>query len=279
MKERKKKMDHKANKFNLLLLGIELILIFVFIFSVWKVFSYFREGKMEKDFNNDLAATAITEVRPEDEYDLSSEEVKQIVPFEGFEAESSEVLIFPDIKVDLKTVREKYPEAIGWLYCPETPINYPVMQGADNAYFVDRMPNGAKNSAGSIFLDYRDKAALTDFASVLYGHNMKNRSMFGSVLDYRNKEGYFREHPFMFYFTENKTYRLEIFAGVNTLSTSEFYNEPENRDAFIASAFRSSTFASNIKVTEDDRIILLSTCSGAVGQSNRYILFAKLTEI
>ena len=180
----------------------------------------------------------------------------------------------------LAKLKEKYPKAVGWIYSPGTPINYPVMQGKDNAYFVDRLPNGAENAAGSIFMDYRDSADLNDFTHVLYGHNMKNNSMFGTILDYR-KDGYFKEHPFMFYFTEDKTYRLELFAGLNTIATSSLYTEPEadKRQAFIDSAFAGSTFSSNVEVTTDDKIIMMSTCSGAVGQINRYVVFAKIVEI
>ncbi len=267
----------KIKKINFLVSMIELILIFVFIFSIYKIVSYVNEGKKEHDFHGELADSAVSDINPEDEYDFSKEAIDKISPFEGYDP-SSNVLIYPDIKVDMEKVKEKYPNAVGWLYSPDTPINYPVMQGKDNAYFVNRLPNGAENAAGSIFMDYRDNAALTDFSHVLYGHNMKNNSMFGTILDYR-KEGYFQKHPFMFYFTEEKTYRLEIFAGVNTLATSNLYLEPDKPEDFILSVFSKSTFSSNVSVSSEDRIFLMSTCSGAVGQNNRYVLFAKVIEI
>ena len=109
---------------------------------------------------------------------------------------------------------------------------------------------------------------------------MKNNSMFGTLLDYR-KDGFFKEHPFIFYFTADKVYRLEIFAGVNTIATSNLYLEPEveNRESFIKSAIANSTFETSVSVTVEDRLFLMSTCSGAVGQMNRYVVFAKLVEI
>ena len=266
--------------FYLLGFSIKLILIAVLTFSLWQIFLYFNEGKKETDFNNALIESAVSEVSPEDVYDYSETVLEQITPFEGYDAEESKVLFYPDIKVDFEKIKKQYPHIVGWIYSPGTPINYPVVQGTDNAYYVERMPNGAVNSAGSIFMDYRDSKELMDFVHVLYGHNMKNNSMFGTVLDYK-KDGYFKEHPFMFYFTENGTYRLEIFAGVNTVATSSIYDEPDDdkREAFIASAISKSTFASTVKVTKDDRIFMISTCSGAVGQQNRYVLFAKLVQI
>lgn len=272
------KMIAKIKTMNFFVFFIEIALLLVFCYSVWQIALYYQEGKSEKDFNEDLADSAVSEAAPEDNYDYSEETISQIVPFEGFKAEESEILVYPDIKVDLNQVKEKYPKVVGWLYSPGTPINYPVVQGADNSYYVDHMPNGTQNSAGSIFMDFRDPAELSEFAHILYGHNMKNNSMFGTILDYK-KAGYFEEHPFMFYFTEEKTYRLEIFAGVNTIATSSIYSEPSNKEAFISGAFSGSTFRSNITVSPDDKVLLLSTCSGAVGQANRYVLFTKLVEI
>jgi len=268
----------KIKKINFLVLMIELVLVFVLVFSVWQIVLYFNEGKQEEAFNEELIQSAITKVESEDEFESDEEDLLQITPFEGFDATLSDLLIYPDIQVDFETIKKKYPKVVGWIYSPGTPINYPVVQGSDNAYFVNRMPNGIENAAGSIFMDYRDSATLSDFASVLYGHNMKNNSMFGTLLDYK-KAGFFEEHPFMFYFTEERTYRLEIFAGVNTIATSNLYLEPDDPAAFITSAFSSSTFSSKVVVTPQDKIMLMSTCSGAVGQANRYVIFAKLVEI
>lgn len=275
MKE-KKSFAEKFKELNKWTLVAEVLLIVIFVFSTWQVVDYLIESKKESDFNNDLVDSAVSKVDPEDEYNLPSDAIETLED----PAEESNVLTYPDIKVDLLKVKEQYPSVVGWLYCPNTQINYPVVQGKDNAYYVKRMPNGASNAAGSIFMDYRDNAALTDFAHVLYGHNMKNNSMFGTVLEYR-KEGYFEEHPYMFYFTEGKTYRLEIFAGVNTISTSNLYLEPaeDKRAEFINNAIAKSTFTSSVNVTAQDRIFLMSTCSGSVGQNKRYVLFSKLTEI
>lgn len=272
------KINGGMKKINFLVLFIELALLLVLGYSVWQIALYYQEGKSEKDFNEDLADSAVSEISTEDDFDYSEETISQIVPFEGFEPEKSNILVYPDIKVDLNQVKKKYSKVVGWLYCPGTPINYPVVQGNDNSYFVSHMPNGAENAAGSIFMDYRDSASLTDFSHILYGHNMKNDSMFGTILNYK-KSGYFEEHPFMFYFTEEKIYRLEVFAGVNTIATSSIYSEPSNKEAFISGAFSGSTFRSNISVSPEDRVLLMSTCSGAVGQSNRYVLFTKLVEI
>ncbi len=269
----------KSKKFSKVITIIcEIALLIVFVFSSWQVIDYLIESKKESDFNDSLANSAVSTISPEDVYNLCG---NLDGLSNGAGGQSVDLRAFPDIKVDLERVKEDYPRVVGWLYSPNTPINYPVMQGTDNAYYVDRMPNGKRNAAGSIFMDYRDNSNLSDFSHVLYGHNMKNDSMFGTILDYR-KEGYYEEHPYLFYFTENKTYRLEVFAGVNTIATSSLYLEPslEKRNEFIANAFKNSTFKSNVSVTAEDTIFQISTCSGSsAGQNKRYMIFAKLTEI
>lgn len=270
--------------FKVLTAIFEIALVMVFLYSLWHVIDYFVESKRESDFNEALIESVVSPISPEDAYDIkdpnNDNKDDSSGSLNGIDVEKIDLRAYPDIKVDLEKVKKEYPRAVGWLYCPNSPINYPVMQGTDNAYYVDRMPNGRRSGAGSIFMDYRDDADLTDFAHVLYGHNMKNNSMFGTILDYRNK-GYFEEHPYMFYFTEDKTYRLEIFAGVNTIATSNLYLEPasDKRESFIANAFKKSTFKSDVSVSPEDKIFQMSTCSGATGQNKRYMIYAKLIEI
>ena len=88
------------------------------------------------------------------------------------------------IQVDFDVLSKENQDVIGWLYCPDTSINYPVVQAADNEYYLHRLLDDSKNAAGTLFMDYRNSADLSDWNSVIYGHNMKNGSMFGSLPDY-----------------------------------------------------------------------------------------------
>ena len=81
--------------------------------------------------------------------------------------------------VDFSLLKQENEDIVGWIYCEGTPISYPVVQSGDNQYYLHRLINGEYNIAGSIFMDYRNNAELEDNNTIIYGHNMKNNTMFG----------------------------------------------------------------------------------------------------
>ena len=107
------------------------------------------------------------------------------------------------IQVDFDALFAKSQDIIGWLYCPDTPINYPVVQAADNEYYLHRLLDDRNNSGGTLFVDYRNSSDLSDWNSIIYGHNMRNDSMFGSLTDYKS-QSYFDAHPEIFLLTPER---------------------------------------------------------------------------
>ena len=84
------------------------------------------------------------------------------------------------IEIDFASLQAENPDVVGWIYSPDTVINYPVMKGETNDTYLHTMLNGQYNSSGSIFMDYRNNPDLSDYVTILYGHHMKNGSMFVS---------------------------------------------------------------------------------------------------
>ncbi len=109
----------------------------------------------------------------------------------------------------------EYPDTVGWLYCEGTPINYPVVQSKDNLRYLRRLPDGRYNAAGSLFADYRCKEVAASGNYIIYGHNMKNGSMFGTLVRYKS-QNYYDEHPTLYYLTPERTFRIELIAGFVT---------------------------------------------------------------
>jgi sortase B len=282
MKSQSNQKNHSENKktfsSRLFYLFVYLVLIGIFLFSGYRVFDYVMEGKKQSDLNQSIIEEAVIQKNP-----IQSQTEEELLPATEIipEEEKKAILLHPDISVDLAAVKSRYPNAVGWLYCPDTVLHYPIMQADDNQFYVDRLPNGVKNANGSLFLDCRNDSALSDWNQIIYGHNMINRSMFGTLMDYRKAE-YFQEHPFMFYFTDNQIYRLEIFSGVHTIATSLFYQIPttqEQKEAFLSAAKSHSVFASEVSVSVEDRIMVLSTCSGRVNEDKRFVVIAKLVPL
>ena len=166
--------------------------------------------------------------------------------------------------VDFAALQKRNPDTVGWIFCAGTAIDYPIVQGPDNEYYLARLFTGTSNAAGSIFLDYRNSPDFTSRHSILYGHNMKNGSMFASLTSYRDPE-YFREHPQFLLCTPEKTYSVEIFSGYSAGVEDEawrisFDSEEEFAD-WAAQEKEKSCFESDITPSGTDHIITLSTCS------------------
>ena len=78
------------------------------------------------------------------------------------------------IGIDFDALLAENKDIVGWIYSENTPINYPVVQGRDNDYYLHRMLDGTNNIAGTIFMDSRNDPNLGDYNTIIYGHNMKN---------------------------------------------------------------------------------------------------------
>lgn len=184
------------------------------------------------------------------------------------------------ISVDFKYLKEKNSDIIAWIYCEGTPINYPIVQSNDNDYYLKRLIDRSYNQAGTIFLDCNNSSDFNDCNSIIYGHNMKNDSMFGTLLNYKNQE-YYEKHKEVFLITENKKYKIELFAGFLSSSQSDVYIFPKTtrtNEKLVSTAIKSSTFKSDVNVAKEDKIITFSTCSYEF-EDARYILLGVLRKV
>ncbi len=187
----------------------------------------------------------------------------------------------PPITVDFQAILSKCPDVIGWLYSPDTPINYPVVQTGDNDYYMYHMPDGTESDSGSIFLDCRNKSDFSDWNHILYGHNMKNDTMFGALQDYKRQE-YYDEHSFLYLLTPTGNYRIDFIGGC-TVSENEadmyaIPAIPEERDELIRKVRERTAFRTELPLEERDRLIMLSTCAYDY-EGARYILAGVLRAI
>ena len=168
-----------------------------------------------------------------------------------------------------------------WIYSPGTQIDYPVVQYKDNERYLKRMFNGRRNSAGTLFIDYRNLPDFQDPNTLIYGHHMRNDSMFGSLTDY-GKQAYFEGHPFLLLMSESEISILQVFAGYTTDDRDHCYDiaisDEEDMKAFLKEAQRKSNFKAGVDVQLDDRLVTLSTCAYAF-EDARYILIGRLISV
>lgn len=180
---------------------------------------------------------------------------------DGTEAEE-DVFDPLSIQIDFDALKETCDDVVAWIYCPDTVINYPIVQADDNAYYLYRLMNGASNIGGTLFMDFRNASDFSDWNSIVYGHNMKNGSMFAILPDYIEQE-FYDEHPLWYLYTEDGAYVIELMAGYVTPYDSDIYMFPfdeDKKESLLNYAMRRSSFKTEHEVKEGGRIITLSTC-------------------
>lgn len=236
----------------------------VFIFSAAQLTGIFHEYKKGTE--------EYARVR---EYVEEPEEDTEEESNEGEEVEEKPV----PPKIDWQGLQAVNPDIIGWLQIEGTEINYPVVQGTDNEYYLKHTFEQNPNSSGSIFVDYENRKDFQDCNTIIYGHNMKNGSMFGLLRRYfesvKNLPG-----SYIWVCTPEKNYRYEIFSSHVVDSAGEVYTLfPEADEQFaeyVASMGEQSVIDFGVDVGKEDKVITLSTCTG--NEETRFVVQAKRKE-
>lgn len=220
---------------------------------------------------------------------IQEEKIKPYVPdftllesTENSDSEEESTNEFPaeaeeKLKKKTQELCDNFDNSIGWINVPETKISYPVMYSDDNDFYLHRAVDGSYLRVGSIFLDYRCNADFTGKINVLYGHNMSDGSMFADVMKYLN-EGYFDGHNYGWLTTKNAVYRIDFFSLSQPENYDDFYDVNSDINLWLDSLRERSFIWRNIGVSENDKFISLSTCTGSEG-SSRTVLTGKLCEI
>ena len=181
--------------------------------------------------------------------------------------------------MDFTALREANPEVIGWILIPGTTVSYPLLQGEDNEYYLNHTWKGRWSSVGAIFMECRNSPDLTDFHTIVYGHNMRNGSMFGALQSYRD-QSFLTEHPSVYLTVDSGTYRYDIFSIYQAEVDSNTYQlgfpREGARETFLADCAGRSVIETGVTPQTYDRILTLSTCTNIGGKNIRWVVQAAL---
>lgn len=208
-------------------------------------------------------------------YEESAE--KFTAPKEADTPENEEERTAP-ITVDFEKLRRVNKDVVGWIYCEGTVINYPVMRGADNDFYLDHTYDKAPNRAGSIFIEALNAPDFADSNTIIYGHHMKNGAMFATLKSWADQE-YYEEHPEFWLLTPDQDYRILLFSGYTTSAASGTYAifqgpGPEFEE-YLRAACANSDFSTDVEPDPNGKFVLLSTCE-YVFEDARYVLHGML---
>ncbi|MCL2707816.1 MAG: class B sortase [Defluviitaleaceae bacterium] len=181
---------------------------------------------------------------------------------------------------DFVLLKRFYPGIVAWITLDQTVVDYPVMQGVDNEYYLTHLPDGVSHKMGSIFLDYASAADFSDKNTIIYGHHMKSGDMF-AVLELYKKQDFLEEHPVILINTPFNDFKLEIFAGyVVDGETPVLERKFKNDEAFldyINRIRRLSYVKSGVNVNAEDKIVSLITCTYNFTNA-RFVVVGKLAD-
>ena len=250
-----------------------------FVFSGYKVFTLtmeYRAGEKTYDsFQQYVVHEAEVSVPTIGASEYPEEEsTEQTEPPET----EGETINYP--VVDFDALLEINSDVVAWVCIEDTNINYPVVQGKDNARYLAVMIDGTPNFAGSIFMDYRNEPGFTDQNTVLYGHYLENNTMFTGIKQYTSQE-YYESHPDILIMTPERNYRFEIVAGyvarITDSAWQRTFSSEEEQQQWIEDAISRSCFVSAVTPEPGDRFLTLSTCSYEFHNA-RFVLVAVLKD-
>ncbi len=264
VKKEKRRRGRQGKQGNLVSNIVLVLAVAVFLFSGYKLYTIFSEyHKGDKEYE-----TIMDEVIIKD-----SSEKKEENKTEEKEA----------FKVDFKKLQSINKEIVGWIRFdnPEK-ISYPIVQGKDNDKYLKKTVEGKKNSAGSIFMDAYSRADFSDKNTFIYGHNMKNGSMFGLLRKYKSFD-FYKENPYFYIYTpDGREVKYQVYAVCIVEDTSESYNKfYENDDAYLKylQYIKSiSRYDTGVEVTAQTQLVSLSTCTNVTETQRLLVHGVKVEE-
>lgn len=252
--------------------------------AAFMIFKTARDYKAASDEYDSLRQYASEEVSATE----TAEKVSDIKPIELEEAEERKELKsnenredFPEMEVDFKALREKNPDTVGWLYVGSCGISYPIVQGEDNDYYMNHTFEGTVNSSGAIIMDYRDDKYLKDWNTFIYGHNMKNGSMFGSLKKLLNDETLYDSDPYIYVYLPGYIYRYKIFSYYKDKPDSKMYwtaDTLQEYRQYIRDALSLSVRDLGVETSEDNNMVTLVTCSGSGAGKMRFFVHGEFID-
>ena len=187
------------------------------------------------------------------------------------------------IKVDFDALKAENPDVEGWLYCPNSRINYPVMRGATDDTYLHHNMAREYDFAGCLFVDSASTPNFADASTIIYGHHMLDDSMFGTLDDWSN-QAFYDEHPVMWLLTPTQDYQVVLVSGHAVSAYSDLYDVRREHDAafaqFLATVSEQSDFTplEEATINPDRNYVMLSTCS-TLFEDARYVIHGKLVPV
>lgn len=252
-----------------------LILFGIVVFSGYNlIMSVISDRRAEEEHQRLLEAVVLGETQQNIstvvKIDENGEEVEILPPQ------------YPPLSIDMDKLKEINGDFRGWFYFPAVEVSYPMVQGEDNDYYLKHSFEDDKSNSGSIFMDCGASSDWSDRNTFVFGHNMRDGSMFGTFRKLVDDPSLLDANPHFYIYTEAEVYTYEIFSYYMTKSDSNRYmvfTSDENYDRYTQWAVENSNYNFDVDLSERANIVSLSTCYGSAGTSRRVLIHGVLTAV
>lgn len=283
----------KENPFITVLLVV--FLIGTAAYGIYQIVYHTNNAKQQESYEQIWERAVIAVVIEEDSEELSTESSEEhvLTPEEEFLAQGNNQVKYGNYlkegALDFNVLWEYNKDIIGYIIIPGTKVSYPILRSEDNSYYLNHNLDGSKGYPGCIYMESYNASDFEDSITILYGHNMKNNTMFGTLEEYR-KEEYRKENPYILIYLPDEVRVYEVvvaskytnehllvdnfnqeadgtftFTGLKGDESMNFMDDVDDFGAYGA-------FMDSDKVEETDKLLVLSTCTS---NDMRYIVGAK----
>ena len=276
MEEEKKENKKKKKIINIIVILIALASLVTMCISIYNIYKWKVDNdKTKKQLNELEEKVEVVEKQDDENTEIieQKEEIPKSNPYWDY-------IYMPLIDVDFSELKQLNSDTVGWIKVEGTIINYPFVQSNDNNYYLRRSYDRTYNTGGWIFLDYRNNINNLSRNTVIYGHDRKDDSMFGSLSNiYTKKWQQDKNNHIIKISTPNENTMWQIFSiyhlpATNDYIKTNFKNDNEFQN-FIDMISKRTMFDFDTKATVEDKILTLSTCYGSAGKE-RTVVHAKL---
>jgi len=187
----------------------------------------------------------------------------------------------PNMDIDFDSLKGINEDFVGWLIVPALEISYPILKGSDNEQYLHETFEHNHNKAGAIFMDSFNYPDFRDLNTFIYGHNMRDGSMFGSLKKLGEQPELIDDEPYIYVYTPRASYQFQIVAYYTTYKKSDTYQfitNPKEYDAYLdyIGQVNELTNVPKTDYSEYPKLMTLSTCKGSAGTSNRFVIHSVL---
>lgn len=250
---------------------VGVVLALVLVVGIVMIVRQQLDYKKGRDDYDDALATAMgtmpsaPEAKPEKE-ESAPEQEQEEVENQPESSKPRDPMLDKLGELSLKNLQEVNPDVVGWITIPDTDVNYPILQTGDNRFYLNKTWKKQASTVGSIFMECQNRADLSQFNTLIYGHNMKDGSMFSVLRSYLEQGPYWEEHPYVYIAVENDVRRYDIYAayevGVWEITYGLEIEKEEDKQEFIDFGVSKSKIDTGVVPTVEDDVLTLSTCTG-----------------